>query len=200
MLAQKAKNCQIWAHWIAAKIWFVNEIFKGLRPITSRCMEVEKWALEEPSSNNFIFVMKLLSLTGCNISIVSTVIFMLGLPEIILYSLTFLHIAWHTEKTALAGILNSEVINRRRQQNRMNIIVTFCIWLVQLATNILYLILLEYFYSRIRFYHIVLAVLTIFFNFNLLPLMYVFGSDDTFKNALARREYMNALKLFLIMW
>ena len=178
----------------------IGNYFVGLRPVKFRCQHVQNWALQEPAPNTFIFLMKLMSMSGCYLTTACVLIFMLGLPEIFLYSATFLYIAQHTEKTALAGILDTEVINRRRQQNRMNIIVTFCIWLVQLATNILYLILLEYFYSRIRFYHIVLAVLTIFFNFNLLPLMYVFGSDDTFKNALARREYMNALKLFLIMW
>jgi len=158
-----------------------------------------KWALEEPSSNSFIYAAKQLMMVSCKMTTVCAVIFMLGLPEIILYSMTFLHIARHTEKTALAGILDNEVIKRRRQQNRMNIIVTFCIWLVQLATNIIYLVLLEYFYSRIRFYHNVLAALTVFFNFNLLPLLFVFGSDDTFKNTLTRREYFNAFKLFFVM-
>ena len=122
---------------------------------------------------------------------------MLGIPEIGLYSVTFAHIILHTNKTALAGILNPEVIKRRRQKNILNIMMTFWVWLVQFFTNIIYLIIMHVFYGKIRFYHSLLAVFTICLNFTILPLFYIVMADEDLKFAVLNKEYLTVIKLLL---
>ena len=79
----------------------------------------------------------------------------------------------------------------------MNIIMTFWSWLAQCVTNVFYLIVLYRFYGKNRFYHSLLAVLTVSFNFNILPLFYLFMADEDFKYAILNKEYLLVLKLLL---
>jgi hypothetical protein len=77
----------------------------------------------------------------------------------------------------------------------MNITMTFWSWLAQCVTNIFYLVVLYLFYGKTRFYHSLLAVLTVFFNFNILPLFYLFMADENFKYAMLNKQYLVVLKL-----
>jgi hypothetical protein len=121
---------------------------------------------------------------------------MFGLPEIVLYSFTFVYIVSHNRQTALAGILQPEVIRKRKLQNSLNIIMTFWVWLAQLGTNIIYLVVMFVFYGKVRFYHHLFVILTIGLNFNVLPLFYIVLADNQFKTFLLNRDYYNMIKLF----
>jgi hypothetical protein len=122
---------------------------------------------------------------------------MFSLPEIILYSLTFIHIFCHTNRTALSGILRPEVIKRRKQQNSLNLMMTFWTWLAQFITNFVYILVLKVFYGKNRFDQLVLASFTISLNFIILPLFYVTLADDDFKSAILRKDYLSIVKIFL---
>ena len=84
-----------------------------------------------------------------------------------LYCSTFLYIKRHNNKTARSGILPLDTIKRRKQQNKLNIMVTFWAWLAQLVTNIVYIILMLFIFGKEQFYHILLAICTICLNFNI---------------------------------
>ncbi len=159
-------------------------------------MATERWAFQL-HSNDMVHFFKHSLLMACHITVQTIRIVMLGIPEIGLYSITFAYIIRHTNKTALAGILNPEVIKRRRQKNILNIKMTFLVWLVQFFTNIIYLIIIYVFYGKIRFYHSLLAVLTICLNFTILPLFYIAMADEDFKFAILNKEYSTVMKLFL---
>jgi hypothetical protein len=121
---------------------------------------------------------------------------MFSIPEIVLYSLTFVYIYRHTNHAALSGILKPEVIKKRRQQNSLNLIMTFWAWLAQFVTNLIYMLILVVFLGKNRFYQSVLAVFTVCLNFNVLPLFYVVLADEDFKSAILRKDYWSILKLF----
>lgn len=122
---------------------------------------------------------------------------MIGLPEMFLYCATFLYIIRHNKRTALSGIISQDTVRNRRQQNRLNIMITFWAWLAQLFTNIIYLLLMNVFYGKARFYAVLLQICTICLNFNILPLFYVVMADDGFKKAIQKKDLLLFLKLFV---
>jgi hypothetical protein len=93
--------------------------------------------------------------------------------------------------------LNPEIIKNRKQKNNLNIIMTFWVWFAQFVNNIIYMVLIKMFLGKVRFYHSLLAVLTIFVNFNVLPLFYIVIADEDFKMAIVQKEYFVVAKLFL---
>lgn len=157
-------------------------------------MATERWA-NQANLSSFQYFYRLCWLICCKVTIYGIPIVMCGIPEVFLYSATFYHIITQHQKTALAGILNSDVIKRRKQQNKLNIKITFCAWLAQLGTNITYLILLTFFFGKHRLSHILLAISTICLHFNILPLFYLTMVDDDLKLFVLNKEYLNLLKL-----
>ena len=121
---------------------------------------------------------------------------MIGLPEIILYSATFRHIMQHNQKTALSGIVSKDAIKRRKQKNKLNIMITFWAWLAQLITNIIYMLLMSVYFGKVRFYQILLSICTACLNFNIVPLFYLIMSDNDFKVAIQKKDYIRIIKLF----
>jgi hypothetical protein len=100
-------------------------------------------------------------------------------------------------KSFITGLLNPEIIKNRKQKNNLNIIMTFWVWFAQFVNNIIYMVLIKMFLGKVRFYHSLLAVLTIFVNFNVLPLFYIVIADEDFKMAIVQKEYLIVAKLFL---
>ena len=122
---------------------------------------------------------------------------MYGLPEIVLYSLTFAYIKRRTDQTALSGILRPEVIKKRRKQNTLNLKMTFWTWIAQFVTNIFYMVVMTFFYGKDRFLQSLFATFTVCLNFNILPLFYVTLADDDFKSAIMEKDFWRVLKIFI---
>ena len=122
---------------------------------------------------------------------------MFGLPEMYLYFTTFRYIKRHNHKTAVSGIVSQDTIRRRKQQSKLNIVVTFSAWLAQFITNITYFLLMRVFFGKQRFHHILLAVCTVCLNFNVMPFFFIIMVDNDLKVALLEKEFVAVLK-FLI--
>jgi hypothetical protein len=167
----------------------------GRRDGERHCVPTERWAFE-PNINEVEQALRILLLSSCLITKAIYWIAMLSLPEIILYCITFLHIKVHTNRTELSGILNPETINRRKQKNTLNIIMTFWAWLAQFATNITYIIVLKLFFGKHRFFQALFAEFTVCLNFNILPLFYIALADEDLKSAILKKEYSMAARLF----
>jgi len=120
---------------------------------------------------------------------------MFGIPEMILYTSTFYHIIRNNDQIALLGALNPDVINRRKQRNKLNILITFWAWLAQLVTNIVYFIFMRIFFGKDRFIHILLSICTISLNFNMFPLFYLLMADDDFKIAVLNKDPSRVIKM-----
>lgn len=120
---------------------------------------------------------------------------MFGIPEMILYPITFYHIIRNNDKIAFLGALSPDVINRRKQRNKLNILITFWAWLAQLATNIVYFIFMRMFFGKEGFIHILLSICTISLNFNILPLFYLLMADDDFKISILNRDLSHFIKM-----
>jgi len=159
------------------------------------CISVGKW-VEESSSSDLSFYLYMSWFIGCKSTLYFTRIVMFGVPEMILYFKTFRHIKIHNNKTASSGIISQDSIRKRKQQNKLNIMVTFWAWIAQFITNIIYLLLMIMFYGKARFYHVLLAICTICLNFNILPLFFIVMADDDLKAALQRKEFLSILKMF----
>ena len=90
-----------------------------------------------------------------------------------------------------------EVIKRRRQQTSLNINVTFISCVAQFLTNIIFLILMKGFFGKSKFYHALFALVTTSFNFNVLPIFYIFMTDDQLKRAIQyRKSFIDILTVF----
>jgi len=135
-------------------------------------------------------------LISCKTTIYLTRVIMFGLPEMILYFTTFWHIKRRNQKTALSGIISEDTVRKRKQQNKLNIMVTFWAWMAQLVTNVIYFMLMNIFFGRSRFYHSLLANVTICLNFNILPFFYIIMADDDLKTAIQSKR-MTAIFNFL---
>ena len=142
-------------------------------------------------------LLRLLSSLSCYISKVLFALLGSGLPEIVLYSAIFYHIRLRSQHTALAGILKPEIIKSRKKKNILNIILTFWAWLAQFITNLIYIMGYYLFYGRSKFHHSLLAVITVIFNFNILPIFYICMIDDEVKIAIIEKDYIRIVRLFL---
>jgi hypothetical protein len=166
-----------------------------MRGDINKCIETEVWAhhqnvlLPERIFREVIYF-------GCLLTTHFFWIVMLSIPEILLYSITFFHIITRTNRTALTGMLNPEVMKKRRQRNNLNIMMTFWTWIAQFMSNTIYMSLTQIFYGKIRFYHAFLAVFSLCLNFNILPFFYILLGDDDFKIAILSKDVMTLLNLF----
>ncbi len=172
----------------------------GRRNGETYCEAAQRWAFGD-SISGIEFSARLAFFLSCKVTTHLIWIVMFGIPEIILYTITFYNITKHTNWTTLSGILSPDVIKKRKQKNVLNITKTLWVWLAQLATNIFYLIvcyILCYMSSmgKKRFYHNLLAVLTIGMNFNILPLFYITIADGDFRTSILTKDYLNFKRLF----
>ena len=172
------------------------KLISGRRNGETHCEATQRWASEN-TTDGINHLIRLAFYLSCKMTRLTILIVMLGIPEIICYVITFYNIAKYTNQTAVSGILSPDVIRKRKQRNLLNITMTFWVWLAQLVTNIIYLILLFVFYGKIRFFHNLLVVLTIGLNFNILPLFYITIADGDFRTSLLTKDYLGFLKLFM---
>ena len=154
------------------------------------CIEVAEWA-NEPSRGSLDFFLRNAWSIGCLISKNIFYIITSGILELILYAITFRRIRANTNKIASTGILRSKVIKRRRQQNSINIYMTFWAWLVQFFTSMFVLVLLKVAFGRSPFFHSMVALMHLTLNFNILPFFYIVLADEKIKQAIAKR-YSNS--------
>ena len=115
----------------------------------------------------------------------------------VLYPLVFRHIIIDTNKTASSGLLQPDVIRRRKQRNILNIYMTFWTWVFQFTTSLLSLIFIYFIFGKHKFYQHMFAILNVGVNFMILPSLFVIMGDEDFKKALTRRNYVEAAKLFI---
>ena len=151
----------------------------------------------DPESSGIQFPFRIMFWLGCLLTTRSLWVIMFGLPEIVMYSLTFAYIKRRTNQTALSGILRPEVIKKRRKQNTLNLIMTFWTWIAQFITNIVYIVVMMVFYGKDRFLQLLFATFTVCLNFNVLPLFYVALADDDFKSAVMEKDFLRMLKIFI---
>ena len=174
----------------------VDVKLSGLRGGVNHCTETRLWALD-PTASGIQYFLKIVFWLSCLLTSHSIWVIMYGLPEIIMYSLTFAYIKNQTNETAMSGILRPEVIKKRRKQNTLNLTMTFFTWVAQFITNIFYMIVMTFFYGKDRFFLSLFATFTVCLNFNILPLFYVALSDNDFKTAIVERDFWGILKIFL---
>jgi hypothetical protein len=160
------------------------------------CQSSWQWAENsQPYSTDYI--LKFSWFLGCNATLIVTQIIMFGVPEMILYIKTFLYIMRHNHSTALSGIFTPDTLKHRKQQNKLNILITFWAWLAQLITNIIYFVIVKIFFGKERFAHILLSVCTISLNFNVLPLFYLLMADEDLKASLINKDPFHFIKMLL---
>ena len=66
----------------------------------------------------------------------------------------------------------------------------------QLIMNTIFVILMKLLFGKFKFFHSLFAVITVSFNFNLMPIFYILVADDEFKRAIANRQFVNVVRLF----
>jgi hypothetical protein len=114
----------------------------------------------------------------------------------ILYPIIFLKIRANNKHIAMTGILQPEVLIRRKQKHTLNIIITFWAFLAQFITNLIYIVGYVFFFGTDKFHHSLLAVVTVTLNFNILPFFYIFVADDEVKAAILSRDFLKIFALF----
>lgn len=158
------------------------------------CVTLGKW-VQMSDSSTLEFYLSFSWLISCKSSLYITRIVLFGLPEIVLYYKIFRHVKRQHHKTALLGIVSQDTVKRRKQQNKLNIMVTFWAWMAQFITNIIYIFLMSAYFGKSRFYHTLLAICTICLNFNILPLFFICMADDDFKVAIQGHNFTAIIKL-----
>ena len=72
-------------------------LIPGRREGEKHCEATERWAFEE--SSEMVHLFRLAYLVGCKLTTNGILVFMFGIPEIMLYSVTFFHITLRTNHT-----------------------------------------------------------------------------------------------------
>jgi hypothetical protein len=75
--------------------------------------------------------------------------------------------------------------------------MTFWAWLAQFINNMFLVVLVKFLFGKDQFTFYLLAFVTLFLNFNLLPFIYIILGDESFKRAIANKEYSDLVKLML---
>ena len=91
----------------------------------------------------------------------------------------------------------TEAIKRRKQQNTLNIYLTFWAWVAQFFTNMFNLVLIHAFFGKNIFAHAISALFHLTLNFNVLPFFYMVFADESIKAAIYYKQYKEVLRLFL---
>ena len=160
------------------------------------CDVRRSWAFE-PGLTNAEFYPRLISCLLCVVTRWTVTLMLMSVPEMILYPLTFRHILSTTNMVALRQILSPEVIKRRKEQNSMNIYLTFLNWLAQFVTNMLLLVMRNFMFGQNLLLHGLFALLHLTINFSVLPILYVVAADDEIKKALSGRNFGQVFRLLL---
>ena len=106
----------------------------------------------------------------------------------------------HTNLMAATGMLQPEVINRRRRRNKLTIVTTCAAWIFQLLANILLIGFVFLIFGQNKFLHSVLAILSASLNFTILPMFFILVSDEKIKAAFLERNYRTIFKLCFEFW
>ena len=175
-----------------------DPITSGRREGERHCVEAERWAFSH--DNGITFVEKMFKFgifVACKISRNLFYILSVSLPEMFLYRVTFSHINMHNKNMENEGILKADAVKRRKRQNVLNIYMTFWVWLAQLITNMIIVIMVKYMFGKDQFLLQLAGFVTIFLNFNVLPFLYIILGNDGFKRAILTKEYFKLVKLLL---
>lgn len=180
-------------------IWTFSSdaITPGRRSDYGNICDVRKsWAFE-PGLTDAEFYPRLISFVACFVTRWTVQLLLMSVPEMILYPLTFRHILSTTNMVALRQILSPEVIKRRKEQNSLNIYLTFLNWLAQFVTNMLLIVMRNFMFGQNLLLHGLFALLHLTINFSVLPIFYVIAADDEIKKALSERNFVRVFRLLL---
>ena len=172
-----------------------DPITPGRRDGQRLCDVTGEWAFE-PNVKMSIFLSRLAWYSLCLFSKYAINLISFSVPELVLYTLTFHYIIVHTDATASAGILRPEVIKKRKQQNTLNIYLTFWVWIVQFLTNSMIFVSVKILFGKSLFAHTFLALLNLTLNFAILPVFYMVAANEAMKAALMKRQFRQAISLF----
>ena len=173
-----------------------DAITPGRREGERHCIETYKWAFNDNVQDESVYkyFFKVAVYFCCKISRNLFYIFTLSLPEIFLYSFTFIHIAKHDKWAALKGIVKPEAFKRRRTQNFVNIYVTFWAWLMQFITNMFIVVIVKFMFGKDQFVMLIMGFISFFLTFNLLPLIYIIMGNENLKRAFASKNYFDIIQ------
>jgi hypothetical protein len=87
------------------------------------------------------------------------------------------------------------VMKRRKNQNLVNIYITFWACLAQFITNMFLIFIVRFGFGKDQFMFPVYGLVLHFFNFNVLPFTYLFMSHEKVRLALYGKKYMELCKL-----
>ena len=173
-----------------------DPITLGRREGKRYCIEAQQWAFTDEIDTNMHYkIFKVSTFVSCEISKNLFYILTMCLPELLLYSFTFIHIIQHNQHVATVGILRHDVVKRRQKQNLLNIYMTCVAWLAQFVANMITVIMVRYMFGKEQFQHHLTGYLALFFNFNLLPFIYIILGNENFKKAFHSKEYLQFIKL-----
>jgi hypothetical protein len=68
-------------------------------------------------------------------------------------------------------------------------------WLAQFITNMFLVVLVKIVYGKDQFVFLAIGLVALFFNFNVLPFIYIILSNDKIKKALFGKEYFQMVRL-----
>lgn len=136
-------------------------------------------------------------LIGCCLSWISFWIVAVGIPEFILYPITFYKIHQHNRNAEKNGILNPEAFRWRRQTNRINILTSVYIWILQLVCYTFLTIFIQLAYGKNKFLHSLFAVISLSLNFTLIPICFITATDIEFKIDLANCNFDIGIKMLV---
>ena len=167
----------------------------GRRKGEQHCSAINSWR-DQPDIGEIEKVFFFLLQVSCYFTRVLFGLLTCCIPEMILYPIIFCKIRENHKRIALSGILKPEVLQRRKQKNALNIIITFWAFIAQFVSNLIYIFGYLFLFGNVKFYHSLLAVVTVSLNFNILPFFYIFVADDEVKTAILSREFLKILFLF----
>ena len=113
----------------------------------------------------------------------------------VLYPLIFRYIVKQTN--CVADIIHPEVFRQRKQRNVLNIYMTFFTWVLQFIFSITSYLFMIFIFGKHKFYHHLFSILNVGINFALLPCILIIVGDESFKRAIAKGCFCQALRLFL---
>ena len=173
-----------------------DSITLGRREGERHCIEAQQWAFTDDLDTNMYYkIFKVSAFVSCKISRNLYYILTMCLPELLLYSITFMHIHKHNQRVATEGILMPDVMKGRKKQNLFNIYMTCLAWIAQFVANMITVIMVKYMFGKDQFQHHLIGFLALSFHFNLLPFIYIILGNDNFKKGLRSKEYLQFIKL-----
>lgn len=169
----------------------LDPVTPGRRKGMSYC-DVHFKLLDESYDNWPLFALRLLHFFLCWQFMIIYVILTFSFLDAALYAVTFYRILDSTKAIAKTGILRPDIVRNRRNQNTLNIYITFLAWLIQYIANLSNLLAFFFIFGSNNFLQLLFSLFQLSFNFTVMPFLYILVADRVFKDFLIRRQFMSA--------